>query len=183
MSKTEKKVKDTEFRLVSELLKNSRRSDRELARAVGVSQPTVSRLLRRLEKEGIIKEYTVIPDFNKLGYGLLALNFVKLQKSLSPEEVEKARKTAKEKVEQSNFGIVMLERGIGLGFDGVIVSLYKDYSDYASHRNALEGFSFIEDKIETFLIDLNDKIRYRPLSFYAIAKQLASRDKEQEETS
>jgi len=119
------------LKLIAELMKNSRRSDRELAKTNGVSQPTVGRLMKKLEKEGIIKEYTVIPDFGKLGYGLLALNFVKLTKSLSSEEIENARKTAKEKVEQSRFGIVMLDRGIGLGFDGVIVSLYKDYSEYA----------------------------------------------------
>lgn len=124
-------MKDVVLKLIAELMKNSRRSDRELAKTNGVSQPTVGRLMKKLEKEGIIKEYTVIPDFGKLGYGLLALNFVKLTKSLSSEEIENARKTAKEKVEQSRFGIVMLDRGIGLGFDGVIVSLYKDYSEYA----------------------------------------------------
>jgi len=44
-------MKETELKLVSELMKNSRRSDRELARAMGVSQPTVSRMIRKLEKE------------------------------------------------------------------------------------------------------------------------------------
>ncbi len=44
-------MKDVEFRLVSELMKNSRRSDRELARVLGISQPTVSRMLRKLKKE------------------------------------------------------------------------------------------------------------------------------------
>jgi DNA-binding Lrp family transcriptional regulator len=40
-------------------MKNSRRSDRELALVLGISQPTVTRLRTRLEKEGIIKEYTM----------------------------------------------------------------------------------------------------------------------------
>jgi DNA-binding Lrp family transcriptional regulator len=43
-------------------MKNSRRSDRQLAKALGVSQPTVSRTLERLEKQGMIREYTVIPN-------------------------------------------------------------------------------------------------------------------------
>lgn len=177
----EKAFKKAELKLISELMKNSRRSDRELAKAAGVSQPTVSRFLKKLENEGVIREYTIIPDFSKLGYGLLALNFVTLRKSLAPEEVMKARKTAKERVEQSQFGIVMLERGIGLGFDGVIVSLYKDYTDYAKHKNALKNFSFIDNsKIETFLIDLHDKVKYRPLSFRTIAEQLFSLNREEE---
>jgi DNA-binding Lrp family transcriptional regulator len=44
-------MKDVELKLISELLKDSHRSDRELAKAVGVSQPTVSRLISKLRKE------------------------------------------------------------------------------------------------------------------------------------
>jgi len=54
-----------------------------LARAVGVSQPTVSRMIKKLEKEGYIKEYTMVPDFQKLGYHLLALLLIKLKQGLS----------------------------------------------------------------------------------------------------
>lgn len=40
-------------------------------------------------------------------------------------------------------------------------------------------FPFIEgSQIGTFLINLYNEIRYRPLSFRAIAGQLANRDKE-----
>jgi hypothetical protein len=38
-------VKDVELKLIYELIKNSRRSDRELARVLKVSQPTVSRMI------------------------------------------------------------------------------------------------------------------------------------------
>jgi len=49
------KIKDVELRLISELMKNSRRSDRELAKAISVSQPTVSRMIKKLESEGTLK--------------------------------------------------------------------------------------------------------------------------------
>jgi DNA-binding Lrp family transcriptional regulator len=75
-----KPLKDLELRLISELMKNSRRSDRELARAIGASQPTVSRLIAKLEKMGVIKEYTMISNFSKLGFELLAVTLVKLRK-------------------------------------------------------------------------------------------------------
>ena len=39
------------LRLVSEMLKNSKKSDRELAVILGVSQPTVSRTRARIEKD------------------------------------------------------------------------------------------------------------------------------------
>jgi DNA-binding Lrp family transcriptional regulator len=49
------KMKGVEVRIIAELMKNCRRSDRELAQAIGVSQPTVSRTIERLEREGVIK--------------------------------------------------------------------------------------------------------------------------------
>jgi DNA-binding Lrp family transcriptional regulator len=61
-------LSNVELRLISELMKNSRRSDRELGKVLGISQPTVSRMIKKLEKEGVIKEYNMMPDFAKLGY-------------------------------------------------------------------------------------------------------------------
>jgi Lrp/AsnC family transcriptional regulator for asnA, asnC and gidA len=77
-------MKEVELKLVSELMKNSRRSDRDLAKAIGVSQPTVTRTRSRLEREGIIREYTMIPDFGKLGYKIMALTFA-LSRSVNTE--------------------------------------------------------------------------------------------------
>jgi len=67
-------LKAVELRLVAELLKNSRRSDRELAKALGVSQPTVSRTMKKLEEQGVIKEYTIVPDFSKLGFQIMGVS-------------------------------------------------------------------------------------------------------------
>jgi DNA-binding Lrp family transcriptional regulator len=65
-------MKKIEWMLLSELVKNSKQSDRELAKKTGASQPTVTRTRTRLEKEGYIKEYTIIPDFSKLGFELMS---------------------------------------------------------------------------------------------------------------
>jgi len=64
-------MKDIELRLIAELMKDSRKSDRELAKVIGVSQPTITRIRTRLEKSGVIREYTIIPDFSQLGYTLM----------------------------------------------------------------------------------------------------------------
>ena len=81
-------MKDLERKLISELLKNSRRSDRELAKAIGVSQPTTTRLRTKLEKEGYIKEYSIVPNFSKIGYSIMALNFVKLDPKITNKEID-----------------------------------------------------------------------------------------------
>jgi DNA-binding Lrp family transcriptional regulator len=56
-------MKPVMLKLVAELFRNSRKSDREMARKLGVSQPTVSRMRGKLESEGVIQEYTIIPDY------------------------------------------------------------------------------------------------------------------------
>ena len=48
-------MKPVMLKLVSELFRNSRKSDREMARKLGVSQPTVSRMRGKLESEGMIQ--------------------------------------------------------------------------------------------------------------------------------
>jgi len=87
-------MKDTELKLISELMKNSQRSDRELAQAIGVSQPTVTRTKAKLKREGYLLEYTLIPNFEKLGYEIFDLTFASIKQTFSLEQAEEARKTA-----------------------------------------------------------------------------------------
>jgi DNA-binding Lrp family transcriptional regulator len=172
-------MKDIKRKLVSELMKNSRRSDRQLAKALGVSQPTVTRTRDQLEKEGIIKEYTIVPDFRKLGYKLLAVTLVKLKKSLSQDEIEKARQSARESI-KSSLNFIMLERGMGMGYNGVFLSLHKDYASYTEHKNWLTQFDFLQvSDTQSFLIDLEDEIHYRSLTFSTLAKHVLTFQTEQ----
>lgn len=62
--------------LLYEIMKDSRRSDRELAKTVKVSQPTITRMRKVLENNGYIREYTVMPALEKLGFEILAFNFL-----------------------------------------------------------------------------------------------------------
>jgi DNA-binding Lrp family transcriptional regulator len=166
-------MKTVELKLISELMKNSRRSDRELAQAIGVSQPTVSRTIKKMEKEGYIREYTIMPDFHKLGYEIAALTFVKLKKDLSGEEVEEAKKTAKDRLKENSLEIVMVEKGMGFGYDGVFVSLHEDYTSYLKFKNRVSQDAHLESSsIENFLISLGDVTHFRPLTFSALAKHL-----------
>lgn len=163
-------MKNIELLLISELMKNSRRSDRELAKALGISQPTITRTRAKLEKEGIIREYTIIPCLSKLGYKIMAITFV-LSRALSKEEAIKAQRVFAESVKDKQFEFIMLERGEGLGFDGVIISLHKDYSSYLKVAEWLRQFDFLKmEKISSFLINLEDEVRYRPLTFSTLAR-------------
>jgi DNA-binding Lrp family transcriptional regulator len=168
-------LKELERKLLSELMKNSRRSDRELAKALGVSQPTTTRLRTKLEKEGYIKEYTIIPNFNKIGYTIMALNFVKLDPKLTDHEVEGFRKTHPDTMGKDPFGVVLIQRGIGLGYDSVIVSFHQNYASYDAFRKHTKrsmGANITE--VNTFLINLeNDTL---PPTFSFLARQILKSD-------
>ena len=60
-------------KLLAELLINSNRSSRELAKAIGVSAATVINHVQRLESAGIITDYTVMLDFERLGFELTVI--------------------------------------------------------------------------------------------------------------
>lgn len=173
-------MKKVELNLISELMKNSRQSDRNLAKVIGVSQPTVTRIRNKLEKEGYIREYTMIPDFSKLGYKIMAITFA-LSRFLGKEEAERAGKTLADSVKEKHFEFIMLERGDGLGFDGVVISLHEDYASYLKVLEWLRQFDFLEmKKINSFLINLKDNVRYRPLTFSTLAKLIRSQAERKE---
>jgi DNA-binding Lrp family transcriptional regulator len=163
-------MKDVELRLISGLMQNGRISDRELAKKLGISQPTVTRLRSKLEKEGIIREYTMIPDFTKIGYKIMAITFA-LSRSLDKEEAERVQKKIADGLKDKQFEFIMLERGDGLGFDAVIISLHKDYVSYLKVSEWLRKFDFLKVlRTNSFLINLEDEVRYRPLTFSTLAR-------------
>jgi Lrp/AsnC family leucine-responsive transcriptional regulator len=167
-------MKDVELKLVSELMKNSRRSDRELARAIGVSQPTVSRMIKKLERAGIVREYTIVPDFVKLGYHILALTFVKLKKEAGTEEIRRMKETIQTDLEGGGpLEVVMFERGLGLECSAVLASFHEDYSSYTRLKEKTKNYGCLDfSGCQSFLISLDDRVHYRPLTFSTLAKHL-----------
>ena len=146
--------------LLRELLKNSKRSDRQLAKVLGVSQPTITRTRRKLEQEGIIQEYTIIPDFRKMGFEILAITFVKMRPDLlTPQIMEEAKKYGEKWP-----NVILVSSGEGLGMTGVIVSFHKNYTEYHHGLNLLrvDWKEFSED-IRSFIVSLGEE-EYKRLS-------------------
>ena len=114
--------------LLVELLKGSKRSDRELAKILGVSQPTVTRMRKKLE-ETAIAEYTIIPNWGALGFELMAVTFVNIRgKSKSMEEQKNTLEKCK-KWMMNHPNIIFASDGTGMGMDGMMISFHKDYTD------------------------------------------------------
>lgn len=169
---------EMDWKLLSELMKNSQRSDRDLAGELGCSQSTVSRRRRRLEKNGYIREYTMIPDFAKLGYDLMALTFANAKADVTPEEMEDIRGQIRKEILQSPFDFIMVERGKGVGYESVVISLHKDYGSFNRFRLRARELPFLQFNTQSFLISLEDKVRYLPLTLKNVAKHMSPTTKE-----
>lgn len=178
MARREKNLKKMQRRILSELLIDSKRSDRQIAKLVGVSQPTVTRTRTNLQQEGYIEQYTIIPNFTKLGYEIMAITFVKTANIPNQETLDKIRKMGKDLESKIAFNTIMVYTGQGLGYGGVIISLHQDYNSYLKLREEIKQFPFTDRKnIETFMISLNTDFAYRPLTLSTIAKHLLTLEK------
>jgi DNA-binding Lrp family transcriptional regulator len=159
------------FRLLKEMLRNAKRSDREIAKDLGVSQPTVTRTRGRLEKEHILT-YTVVPDFAKLGYEILAFTFIKIKAYLSAEESEKLTKRASEWAHQHP-NIIFAADGEGLGKDIVMISFHKDYSLYSEFMRvfAMDWRDMLGD-FSSFLVNVGSQCKIKPFDLKYLADDL-----------
>ncbi len=156
-------MKKTMRKLLFEFLKNSKRSDRELAKVLGVSQATVSRMRNKLVKDGLIQQFTIIPDFAKMGFEIIAINIFKSKRS---EEIkERAIKST-----MANPNIIFAARAEGIGKNAVMISVHKDYTDYSNFLTDLlfEGKDIIEDH-EALLISTRGFIA-KPFSLKYMAE-------------
>ncbi|MEU2022445.1 Lrp/AsnC family transcriptional regulator [Streptomyces sp. NPDC016469] len=77
-------------RLLLELQKNARRSNRELARSVGIADSTCLERVRALQQSEVIRGYSADVDLEALGRGLKAMIAVRIQPK-SRDSVESFR--------------------------------------------------------------------------------------------
>ena len=158
-------LKSTDFKIIWELMKDSRRSDGRLARVLGVSQPTVARKRTNLERN-IIEGYTAVPKFDAIGFEIVAFTFVKSQvKHARREEKTEARGKAREWImKQPN--CVLALNGEGMGWDGMCVSFHKDYSDYVEFKRMMTSqFSDWIQECQSFIAETSQKGVIKPFHF------------------
>jgi DNA-binding Lrp family transcriptional regulator len=153
--------KELAEKLLRELLNNSKRSDRELAKLLKVSQPTITRTRHKLEKSGMIQDYTITPDFGKMGFELLAITLIKMKPEIrSPEALKRAQKYT-EKFPNAIFAGI----GEGLGMTSAIISFHHDFTDYTRKWNQmrLDWKDYILD-LKSFIVSLEDGVikRFSP---------------------
>jgi len=165
------KLSGLDYKILFELMKNSKISDRKLAKKIGVSQPTVTRRRARLEREGVL-EYTAIPNFEKLGLGIIAFSFTKWNPEfyqVSKEEF--ARKTAEYVKKRPN--LILVSSGRGLGMTRMSMSIHTDYADLVKFtKDAKTEWGPYVGEIESFIISVGADRFLRKLTFKHLPEYL-----------
>ena len=163
-------LREVELKLIAELMKNSRSSDRELAKRMRVSQPTVTRIRNKLESESIIRDYTMIPDFVRLGYNLASITFSRLREPPSRNVFDAIKKRVRELEKKNPSPVIVSMKGIGCDADYMSVAFHKTYAEYSQYIEYIRQFPWVRPKdLRSFVIDLldTDHFRYLTLSVFA----------------
>ena len=181
-----KKLDGVDYKILSELIRNAKTSDRKIAKLLEVSQPTITRRRDKLEKESLL-DYTVIPNLVQLGFEILAFHFIlwkteslyrhkhRHEYEFSKEELEKVRKHMRRvnAILSEHPSIVFSSTGQGLGMSRIIISVHKRYSDFVGFKDEIErelGLFFT--RFESFLVSLKSDRTLRNLTFKYLADQL-----------
>ncbi len=90
------KMDKTDKAILKNLQKNARMTISDLSAAISLSMPAASERLRKLETSGVIKQYTVILDPEKINKNLTALMFLRFESTCKGEDFAEYAKTEAE---------------------------------------------------------------------------------------
>lgn len=123
----------------------------------------------QLEKKEYIKTYTVIPDFEKLGYEILAFTFIKMKSYPTAEETQKTTRRAEQWVGKHP-NVIFAADGEGLGSDVIMVSFHRNYSKYADFmRSYAMEWAEIMSGFQTFLVSIPIGFKMKPFDLKYLA--------------
>ncbi len=168
-------LKDNELRLICALIRDSRRTDRELAKIVGLSQPTVSRIRQRLEKQGYM-DYAGIPNLLKLGFEIVAMTFGNWKYDKYPD----TRVSSAKQFVKSHPNLIFLSSGRGMNSDRVAITVHRDYTDYTKFLSEIRtDWGEYMEITGSFLISLRQDEPLRSFTFKYLADILEENRHEQ----
>jgi len=109
--------------VLKSLVEHPRWSDRHVATVAGVSQPTVTRIRRKLEEGGYLY-FTAIPNFSKLGFEIVA--FTKMDPSAEVSHDD---------------AVVFVANGVSTtdGRGQLVISVHKNFTAYADFLTRNRG--------------------------------------------
>lgn len=127
-------LNETDAKILQGLLEDARFSSRQIAKKVGVSVGTVLARIKKMERDGIIKNYSALLDHEKLGYQLTVVTEITVSKGRLVE-------TEKEIAKIPNVCSVYDVTGLT---DAVIIAKFKGREELGQFTKRLLALPYIE---------------------------------------
>jgi len=144
-------VETLDRKLLAKLLENSRTPIYKMAEELGVSRQTLSKKLKKLEKEYSLK-YTVLPDLKKLGLNLKAYILL----SITPSD--EARRKVETKIRKMKE--IAQAHYIYGRFDMLLEVLVKDRDELSKLIDVLHETEGVQET-ETYIV--REEVKYKPM--------------------
>lgn len=120
--------------IINVLLANSRLSIRKIAAKTGISAATCMHRIRRLEHEQVIKKYTTVIDYDKLGYDMIAIIEIRVQKG---QLINVEKKIATHPNVQAVFDVTG-------DFDASVLARFKNRRAMDAFVKKIQTYEFVE---------------------------------------
>lgn len=141
-----------DYKILYELFLNSRQSSNAISKKTAINHSVVKYRITKLEKTGIIKNYCIAPDFQKIGYHLY-LFYINLQYASPGKEIEiisylqKRKNTWRIESSQGKYNIILT---IVVQNSEELFVFYKDmldaYSSYFKKISLSQSYELPEPK-------------------------------------
>ena len=139
--KDKKQTDEVSKRIINALIKDPRKSYRELSKEARVSIATISNKLKLLAKKEIIKGYTALIDYDALDYELHVMINIK---------VSQGKAEAVEKKLFNNQHVTAIYNTTG-DFDILVIARFKTRRSLDNYLKQIQAFEFVE-RTQTNLI-------------------------------
>jgi DNA-binding Lrp family transcriptional regulator len=139
--------------ILNHLLRSGRDSYRDLAKKTGLSPATVMNRVKNLEREGIIRYYGAVLDYEKLGYDIQVIIDVRVAKG-------KLFQIEKKIAKHPNVFAVYDNTG---SFDTTVIARFRSRAGMDKFLKELQTFDFVE-RTETKLVLSTIKEEYPDVS-------------------
>lgn len=128
------KLEELDEEILNLLLKDSSLSSREIAEEVDYSQVTVLNHIKKMEKEGIIRNYTVELDYEEIGYDLQIVIEMRVSQGKLLEVEEKIA---------NNKRVSQVYDMTG-DFDALILAQFKNRKEADRFIKEIQTYDFVE---------------------------------------
>jgi len=135
---------ELDLAIIRELIKDGRASYRSIAKKLGISVATVASRVMALEKDGIIKGYTALVDYERLGYEITAI----IELTISKGKLIEVQRQVAEKPNVSNVYDVTGES------DSIIVARFKNREELNKFVKWLLSMPYVERTLTHLVLSI-----------------------------